>query len=978
MTQEPTSIKTLQESEVRIEDYLWIILRSKWSIMIIFLVAVITALIKNDMSPPIYEANVTIWVKQQENRPLEDFLSLGLERVAQLETLRELIKSQRVAQLTEAKLDLSNALLPKHRGKLVDWMADVLGIELSKTKAVRVIGVQPYSVATEAEDVADKAKDFVSPIKADFPPGDAEEDYNVENTRGEERGKGFCNEDVILKFDDISIENINSLRNAIAAAGVGEHSVTILRGWMKRMLVLNLQEDDLDRITKGTAHKSEKDTFEELPIGLTVQNTSFEEQPKENLPLEQRRRKTIEALLDNLSVEPIRETAIIKVTVKSGSRERARIIADTIAEIFHNQMRDTLQSSMENTVAYANTGLKEVEVQLEAAQEKLKEFETEHNTVHLTEEAKVIVNKIADLDIQIYQAESSKKETEAKLDLLMAELSNTSETVISAETLSRNPILATLRESLIQTETHLDMLKAQYKDDERPEIKWQEGQKKWLKEKITTQTENILSSKTTALNPIHLQLRQNIISANSDIIGYEAMAAVLAQRRKAYDAKIQSWPEKKLVLSRLEQEVAVYQKVKDSLLEAQQGAMIASHAEPESVIVWDKAIDSEFPISPRKKMNLLLGALIGLTLGIGLAFLREYMDNTYPTLYDAVRDLESLPMPVTFLGMIPGIEEEEEGEGVILKTDAARKRSKASEAFRIMRTKLQFIDTDSPPKTILVTSSKPEEGKTTIASNLAIFLAQMNKRVLILDADMRRPSLHKIFPKPELNGDVLDDNDKTAVSPPQNEEEQAENSSANIEQVNPVMNLPDKSEIIASSDGKRPGLSELLMLMNENDPEDALSEIVRETEVPNLYFIPSGTNPPNPSELLNSDNMEKLTTLLEEKYDYVVIDSPPVKAVADPAILASTVDCVIFVFDIAKTRKYEIRSGLEELKEASPKRIGIACNLTGQTRGYYGYGRYGYSKYGYSGRYGYISYYYDYYEVDEEDEKGKPKRKKKG
>jgi len=989
MTQEPKNVKTPQENEVRIEDYLWIILRSKWSIMIILIVAVITAFIKNDMSPPIYEANVTVWVNQQENQPLEDFFTFGLGRTARIETLRELIKSWRVARLTEEQLDLSNNLLPKHRGNLANKVADVLGIKLSKTKAVRVVGVQSYNIAAEAEDVADKAKDFAPPIKVEPLPGEAEEDYtgtDVEEALDEERERGFRNEDIILKFDDIPIENINSLRNAIAVAGVGEHSVTILRGWIKRKLVLNLQEDDLDRIAKEPAPQSEEDTFEELPIGLTVQNTSFEERPKEDIPLEQRRRKTIEALLANLSVQPIGETDVMKVIVESGSRVRAMIIADTIAEIFHNQMRETLRGSMKNTVTFADGGLRRVEEQLEVVQKKLKDFEAEHKTIHLDEEARVIVKNSADLEIQISQAEGSKKKAEAILNVLMAELNKTGETVISAETLSNNPMLVTLRQSLVQTEVHLDELKAKYKGEENRQIKWQENRRTWLKEEIAKQTDDILSSKTTTPNPIHLQLRQDIIRANSDIIGDEAMAAVLARRREAYEAEIQNWPSKKHELSRLEQEVLVYQKVKDSLLEAQQEAMIASHAEPESVIVWDKAIDSEFPVSPRKKLNILLGALIGLTLGIGLAFLREYLDNTYPTLYDAVRDLESLPVSVAFLGMIPAMEDD--SEEVVLKTEDSRKRSKASEAFRIMRTKLQFIDTDNPPNTMLITSSKPEEGKTTVASNLAIFLAQMDKKVLILDADMRRPSLHEIFPKPELNGDVLDDSGKTAINPPQNEEEQAENPSANIDhnevegspgfsQVDAVVNLPDKSEIAASSDGKKPGLSELLVLMNEKEPKEALSEIIRETEVENLYFIPSGTSPPNPSELLSSENMAKLTQLLEEEYDYVVIDSPPIKAVADPAILASMVDCVIYVFDIAKTRKYEIRSGIEELSEANPKRIGIACNLTGQSSEYYGYGRYGYSKYGYSGRYGYISYYYDYYDVDEEGGKGKPKRKKR-
>jgi len=303
-----------------------------------------------------------------------------------------------------------------------------------------------------------------------------------------------------------------------------------------------------------------------------------------------------------------------------------------------------------------------------------------------------------------------------------------------------------------------------------------------------------------------------------------------------------------------------------------------------NIIRINEAIKPDKPIAPQKLRNIIFGFAIGLALGLMFAFLRDYFDKTYPTLEDAKRDLESLPTPITFLGVIPAMEKAE-GERIALKTYDAPNTG-PSEAFRIIRTKLRFIDTDSPLRTMLITSSTQAEGKTTIASNLAVSLAQMDKRILILDADMRRPTLHKIFP--------LDDSGKT---------------------------------VSASSDSRKPGLSELLIMVNEKDPKAALSEIVRKTEVENLLFIPCGTIPPNPSELLDSESMRKLIPLLEEEYDYVVIDSPPVRVVSDPVILASMVDCVICVFNIVKTKKDDIRFGLEELMVATPREIGIVCNL---------------------------------------------------
>jgi len=979
MTQEPRDIGmsnagTSQESEVRIEDYFFIILRSKWLIMAILLVAVITAFIKNDFSPPVYEASVKIWVKQQESQPLEDIFTFGFGRATRLETLRELIKSRRVAQLTEEKLDLSHNPLPKHRGGFGNWVADVLGIKLGKTKRVHVIGVKPYTVAA-------KAKDLEYAIKEETISSEPEAGHTVTGfgkTDVEEGEQGFRNEDLIVEFNDTKIEDITSLRTAISTAGVGKHLVKILRGGLKRILVIDLQETDLDEIAKASPSESNEVTFEDLPIGLTVQNASIE-MPKNGTPPAQLRRRTIEGLLANLSVEPVRDTDVMKVTVKSGSRERSRIIADTIAEIFQEEMKEDMQGSMTKTVTWADARIVEVDEKLKTAQENLKKFEQEHGTILLDEEAKMLINRISDLEKQIDLAEGNKREAEAKISLLLSELNKTSETVISAETLSQNTILLNLRNSLIQTETQLEELKAKYTDTQHTGIEWLKARKAALKEKIANQTEDILSAKTTTPNPIHQKLRQDIIVAQANMFGYEAKVESLENLKEDYNDKIQSWPDKKQQLFNLQQDVSVHQRTKDSLIGAQESARIASYAEPENVKVWDKAVESEFPVSPRKRSNLLLGALIGLTLGVGLAFLREYLDNTYPTLEDAVRDLESLPVSTAFLGMIPAMEETEDRRVALMTHDD--RKSGASEAFRIMRTKLQFIDTDSPPKVMLVTSSTPAEGKTTVASNLAISLAQMeDKKVLIIDADMRRPALHKSFPRPELNGEVLDGSEQTAINPPSNDSPQLENPSGIITAVDVAANLPDKSEIIDSQDGRKPGLSELVVLMNEKkeNPKEAINEIVRETEVENLFFIASGTIPPNPSELLSSENMKNLIPLLRDEYDYIVIDSPPVKAVADPAILASMVDCAVYVFDIAKTKKYEIRSGLEALMESNPRKIGTVCNLTEpQHSGYYGYGRYGYSKYGYYGRYRYMSYYYYYYYADDEQgEEGKSGRKK--
>ncbi|MDE0634552.1 MAG: CpsD/CapB family tyrosine-protein kinase [Candidatus Poribacteria bacterium] len=214
--------------------------------------------------------------------------------------------------------------------------------------------------------------------------------------------------------------------------------------------------------------------------------------------------------------------------------------------------------------------------------------------------------------------------------------------------------------------------------------------------------------------------------------------------------------------------------------------------------------------------------------------------------------------------------------------------------------KLPFLNLSGALKTVLVTSSTRGEGKSTVSSNLAVALAQKGNKVLLIDADMRRPSQHTAFPTEQLLQIMSQDEEGTSNEP----------------------------SVVTHSDPRKPGLSEALISINAENSYDVFQSTVRQTGIPNLHMIPGGTVPPNPIELLNSDMMTQWLELAKSEYDVIVIDSPPVRAVADPVILATIVDTVVYVFDITKTKRFDVLTGIKHLKEVLPaKGIGVLCNM---------------------------------------------------
>lgn len=330
--------------------------------------------------------------------------------------------------------------------------------------------------------------------------------------------------------------------------------------------------------------------------------------------------------------------------------------------------------------------------------------------------------------------------------------------------------------------------------------------------------------------------------------------------------------------------MALYQQIRANLLSSYETIRLARLNSTSTILPIEPAIAPTDRIRPKTLNNIGLGAVLGLMLAAGIAFLVEYLDDTLKT---AEQIGQVLGLPV--IGYIANFEHKSTSAYV---TD--NPRSPVSEAFRTLRTNLEFAAVDQPIRTLLVVSAHPAEGKSTIAANLAVTLAQGGKHVFLMDADLRRPNVHRFF------------------------------------------NLTNRA-----------GLSDLFR------DTVSLADVTRAWRDPNLCIVTSGDIPPNPADLLSSKKMETILNSIKQTADIVIVDAPPF-VVADASILASRVDGVLLVIQPGKTPTDAALSTIEQMKRSGARVVGVVMNRIPRNRPYY-YGGYRHYNAYYKGDYYYYA-----------------------
>jgi tyrosine-protein kinase Etk/Wzc len=369
----------------------------------------------------------------------------------------------------------------------------------------------------------------------------------------------------------------------------------------------------------------------------------------------------------------------------------------------------------------------------------------------------------------------------------------------------------------------------------------------------------------------------------SKIEGIRSRIREVDQERVQYDALYEELPRREMELELLVRKTDVQANIHSMLLQRYEEAQINEKMEAADVRILDHAMTPLAPISPNHASDLMIGFILGLVVGVGLALLIEFNDTTVKTAEEVTR-----ATGLTAIGYIPLPADIDTSQAQPLPILLSNPRSPVAEAYRVLRTNIQYFSVDKKIHLLSVTSPGKGEGKTTTVANIGISVAQQGNKTLLIDTDLRKARLHKLFRMPST-----------------------------------------------------PGFTELILGDRTED------EVLRPTEVENLDILTSGHLPPNPSELLSSRRTADILERLKERYDRIIMDTPPVLAVTDPAILGTIADGTIIVLQSAGTQLDAARETVKLLRQARVSVIGFVLNKVDVSKSYrarryyYYYHRYG-------------------------------------
>jgi len=554
----------------------------------------------------------------------------------------------------------------------------------------------------------------------------------------------------------------------------------------------------------------------------------------------------------HVSVEPVRASRLVDVVFVSADPALAANSANILAEEYVQQNLDLRRQNMERSLEWLSQELARQKTIVEASERAMAQYREEQNALSLEDRQNIVISRLNQLNEAATRARTNRAQKESLYRRL--ESLSPKATPESIPEILQNPYIQSLKAQVAELERRKALLSERY-GDKHPEM--------------LTVNASILD----ATRQLNLEIAKAVDSIRHDYESAMLEERTLASALDEQKGLATDLDRKSVTYTVLQRDAQSNRELYQTLLRREKELQVLANSRGNNVRLVERAAVPQAPFSPNLRRAMMLGAIVAFLVAVGLVLGLDYLDDTVKTPEDIAR----LGLP--FLALIPAARS---------GRDRLSGNNDFSEAIRSLRTSIA-LSTRQGGSIVLVTSAQPLEGKTTTACNLAAALAYGGAKVLLIDADMRRPGVHRNF---------------------------------GLE--------------------NRCGLSELL------SGQAALTQAVQRLAEPDLWIMPAGSTPPNPSELLASGRMEALLGQVQNgPFDWVIVDTPPVLAVTDASILTQWVSGVAFVVGSEMTRRRLAERAIETLAAGRPRILGAVLNRVDVTRNKYYYARH----YGYGNRY---------------------------
>lgn len=562
--------------------------------------------------------------------------------------------------------------------------------------------------------------------------------------------------------------------------------------------------------------------------------------------------RAIDAFLAGLGVTPVRNSRLVDVSYRSPDRDMAPRLANALARQYIEQNLEFRFLATKEATEFLNERTAEQRKTLEKSEQALQQYREKTGAMALEDRQNIVVQRLADVNAAVTRARTDRIEKESVYNQIRA---------IQGDRTAVDTFPAILNNAFIQ------QLKVQQNELQRQQA--QLADKLGARHPEMVKVQSAIETTETRINAeiqkVVQALRNDYLAA---LAGERSLQASLDQQR----AEAQELNRASIQYGVLQRDASSNQSMFTGLLERSRETGISGELKTSNVRIIDMAETPRSPATPNKVANMALALFGGSLMGIGLAFFFEYLDSRIKQ-PDEIKSQLGLP----FLGMIPAFNPKQTTGPPLIGNGMP---NEFSEAFRAIRTNVLFSSADAGSKSIVVTSTGPGEGKSVVSANIAMSLALAGQRVLLIDADMRRPKTHELFGVP-----------------------------------------------------LEPGLSNVMV------GDSKASETVKRTLTPNLWLMAAGKHPPNPAELLGSKRFKDFMASLGEHFDWVIIDTPPVLAVTDASVVAHNATGVVFVVGAEMTAKGAAKAALEQLDSAKAKYVGGILNRVNVHRNAYYYSR---------------------------------------